>query len=190
MHGENGAAKVVPKRLSRAGKRRYRHTRTPCPEPPPGEASWLRGRRKSPGVLLALHHAAVLLRTGDQTSAQLYQGSVYEACHSEKQTWFPKYEVFFRWLRHHRIARKIDRNLWAASLNAAPFALISNRDRVRKIGALILARERAVSAFLSGEGNLEELHQTSSNDPGFASAKRTLPYLSPIHLDPPTNGPD
>lgn len=185
---ENGTEEVSPERLSRAGKRRYRYIRTPCPTPTPGEATWLRGRRKSAGVLLALHHAAVLLRKADQTSAQLYQGSVYEACHSEKQPWLPKYEVFFRWLQHHRIARKLDRNLWAASLSAAPFALISNRDRVRKIGALILIQE----AKASGRKKAGEILPTGSglSPTNPTVSGRTLMYLSPVHLDLPVSGHD
>ncbi|GAA0869739.1 hypothetical protein GCM10009116_15750 [Brevundimonas basaltis] len=64
---------------------------------------------------------------------------------SAKPRWYPKEEVFFRWLVHHRIARKTGRNEWVAGLYAPCFAIIPNRLLVYRLGKLILAREGVVA---------------------------------------------
>lgn len=187
MNEETGTENIASRKRSRAGKRRYRHKRTPCPQPRAGEATWLRGRRKSPGVLLALHHAAVLVRTGELTSHQLYRGAFYEACHSEKEPWLPKPEVFFRWLQHHRIARKVDRNVWVAGLSASAFALIPNRNRVRRIGTMILAREASTSGRSSRETRRSPMAPPECSTP--EDCVRTLPFLDGVTLDFPIEEP-
>lgn len=126
--------------------RRHRHVRVACPKPPVGHKSWLRGRRRSTGVLLTLHYAAVLLRTGPQTSTVLYNVAFANAqMASADPSWYPKEEVFFGWLRHHRIARRVGRDTWVAGLRAPCFAIIPNRLLVYRLGRLILSFEGVIA---------------------------------------------
>lgn len=126
--------------------RRHRYARVACPKPPAGHRSWLRGRRRSTGILLALHHAAVLVRAGPQRSVWLYNTAFARAqMISANPKWYPKEEVFFGWLQHHRIARKVARDTWVAGLHATSFAMVGNRLRIYRLGTLILAREGVIA---------------------------------------------
>lgn len=137
--------------------RPHRYQACPCPRPPVRHRSWLRGRRRSQGILLALHYAAVALRSSHLTSASLCSRSLARALtHRDLPRWIVSQATFLSWLVHHKIAVKLGRNLWAAHPRVNDFAEIGPRLRVYRIGKLILEREGVVPIEPPRRGNASE----------------------------------